>query len=89
MKKYINGKYVEMTEAEIEAMKAESEKAEADYWKNIPYDDAVNSKIRERYSDSQEFAILRQRDEKPEEYLEYYEYCEICKAYVKEKKGLI
>lgn len=89
MKKYINGKYIEMTASEIEAMKAEAEKAEYEHWQSIPYDDAVNSKIRERYSDSQEFAILRQRDEKPEEYLEYYEYCEICKAYVKEKKGLI
>ena len=35
------------------------------------------------YNISQEFAILRQKDEKPEEYAEYYAYCEECKAYVK------
>lgn len=49
----------------------------------IDYDEAVNSKIKERYSDSQEFAILRQKDEKPEEYQGYYNYCEECKQYVK------
>jgi hypothetical protein len=48
-----------------------------------PYDDAVDAEIRKRYSISQEFAILRQRDEKLEEYAAYYAYCEECKAYVK------
>ena len=88
MKKYINGQYIEMTESEIEAMKAEAEKAELEYWQNISYEEAVNSKIRERYSESQEFAILRQKDEKPDEYASYYAYCESCKAYVKKKKGI-
>lgn len=77
-----------MTESEIEAMKAEAEKAEAEYWQNISYEDAVNEEIRKRYSESQEFAILRQKDEKPEEYIEYYNYCESCKTYVKSKKNI-
>lgn len=89
MKKYINDKYIEMNEEEIATMQAEAEKAEAEYWQNIPYEEAVNTKIREKYSESQEFAILRQRDEKPEEYAEYFAYCEECKVFVKEKKGIV
>ena len=75
--------YRDMTAEEISSMKAEAERAEAEYWASVPYDEAVNAKIRERYSESQEFAILRQRDEKPEEYADYYAYCEECKAHVK------
>lgn len=51
----------------------------------LAYDDIVDALIRERYSISQEFAILRQRDTKPEEYIEYYDYCEKCKQIAKEK----
>lgn len=46
----------------------------------ISYDELVDSKIREKYSASQEFAILRQRDTKQEEFAEYNAYCEQCKA---------
>lgn len=46
----------------------------------IDYDAEVNRLIRQRYTASQEFAILRQRDEKPEEFAEYNEYCEQCKS---------
>ena len=87
MKKYVDGKLVEMTPSEIAAMQAEAERVEAEYWTTTPYDEAVNAKIRERYTESQEFAILRQRDEKPEEYAAYYAYCEECKAFVKGKKS--
>ena len=83
MIKNVNGVSVEMTAEEIAAM----HEAEREYWLNIPYDEAVNARIRERYSDSQEFAILRQRDEKPDEYAAYYAYCEECKAFVKAKKA--
>jgi hypothetical protein len=55
------------------------------YWKSITYEQAVNAEIRKKYSMSKEFAILRQKDEKPEEYAEYFAYCEQCKAYVKEQ----
>lgn len=87
MKKYINGQYIDMTEEEIAAMQAEAEKAEADYWASVDYGDAVNNEIRKKYSESQEFALLRQKEEKPEEYAEYFAYCEECKQLVKEKKG--
>ena len=43
------------------------------------YGERVNDLIRAKYSVSEEFAILRQRDNKPEEYQKYYEYCENCK----------
>lgn len=88
MKINVNGVCRDMTETEIEAMKAEAEKAELEHWQNISYEEAVNEEIRKRYSESQEFAILRQKDEKPDEYASYYAYCESCKAYVKSKKNL-
>lgn len=87
MKKCVNGKFIEMTAEEIAAMEAERETAEREYWQSILYDEAVNAKIREKYTESQEFAILRQRDEKPEEYEAYYAYCEECKAFVKDQKN--
>lgn len=57
---------------------------DAEYWANISYGDAINAEIRKRYTESEEFAILRQRDEKPDEFAEYYKYCEECKAIVKQ-----
>ena len=87
MKKYVKGEIVEMTAEEIAALNAEQEAAEREHWQNVLYDEAVNNKIRERYTESQEFAILRQRDEKPDEYADYYSYCEECKAFVKEQKA--
>lgn len=80
--------YRDMTPEEVTAREAAMAEAERQYWQSIPYDEAVDAEIRKRYSVSQEFAILRQKDEKPEEYAEYYAYCEQCKAYVKERKGL-
>lgn len=47
------------------------------------YSEKVNDKIRVKYSISQEFAILRQRDTKPEEFNEYNAYCEQCKSEAK------
>lgn len=58
------------------------------YWREVDLGEAVNIEIRKKYSISEEFAILRQRDEKPEEYAEYFAYCEQCKDFVKRKKGL-
>ena len=86
MKKVINGKVYELTPEEIAAMEAEHEAAEKAYWASVDYAEAVNARIRERYSISDEFAILRQKDEKPEEYAAYFVYCEECKAFVKQKK---
>ena len=47
------------------------------------YSERVNALIRERYSDSEELSILRQRDEKPTQFGEYYSYCEECKSRAK------
>lgn len=47
------------------------------------YGNQVNDLIRRRYSLSEELAILRQKDEKPEEYRVYFAFCEECKAKAK------
>lgn len=49
------------------------------------YENYVNTLIREKYTLSQELAILRQRDSKPEEYAAYNAYCETCKVQAKAK----
>ena len=67
--------YRDMTAEEIAEMNAGAEQFEREYWTSIPYDEAVNAEIRKRYSESQEFAILRQKEKKPEEYDQYYAYC--------------
>lgn len=79
----IDGNYRELTPEE----QAQAAEAQAEYWRNVSYDEAVNAEIRKQYSESQEFAILRQKEEKPEEYAIYYAYCEECKALVRKKKG--
>lgn len=83
MKKYVNGVYMDMIPEEIAARDAERLEADRQYWLTTPYPEAVNAEIRKRYSESQEFAILRQENTKPEEYETYFAYCEECKAYVK------
>ena len=85
MNKVVNGKIRELTPEEIAQHQAEQAAAERAYWQSVSYDDAVDAEIRKRYSVSQEFAILRQKDEKPEEYAAYFAYCEECKAFVKSK----
>lgn len=59
--------------AEVTAARYEKEREAA-------YEADVEARIRERYSVSQELAILRQRDAKPEEFAEYNAYAERCKA---------
>lgn len=49
------------------------------------YNEEVNSMIRQRYSLSEELAILRQRDSKPDEFAAYNEYAEYCKVEVKRR----
>lgn len=71
-----NGRLIELPDPEpIEFSITESE-----------YPSYVSSKIHEKYSIDDEIAIIRQKDEKPEEYEEYYNYCEMVK---KEAKLLI
>lgn len=47
------------------------------------YGNQVNDLIRRRYSLSEELAILRQKDEKPDEYRAYFAFCEECKSNAK------
>lgn len=47
------------------------------------YEERVEQLIRERYSVSDELAILRQRDTKPSEFEEYFAFSEECKAIAK------
>ena len=86
MKIYKNGVCRDLTPEELAQLETQAEDQERQYWLTTPYDEAVNERIRKRYSESQEFAILRQRDQKPEEYAAYFGYCEECKTYVKEKR---
>lgn len=57
--------------------------AEKEMVNNLEYKTTIDKLIRQRYSVSDEIAILRQRDSKPEEYAEYNAYCEECKAQAK------
>lgn len=45
----------------------------------LTYNKVVEALIRERYSVSDELAVLRQQDSKPEEFEAYNEYAEDCK----------
>lgn len=55
----------------------------------IPYELQVEALIRKRYTVSDELAILRQRDTKPEEFKEYNAFCEECKSQAKPKQEKI
>ena len=51
--------------------------------KQQKYENRVVELLRKKYSLNQELAILRQRNEKPEEYQAYHDYAEQCKATAK------
>lgn len=87
MRMFDGNTYREMTQEEITEMELQQKEAEKEYLSTLSYDELVNIKIREKYTESQEFAILRQKDEKPEEYKEYYQYCEECKEKAKALRG--
>ena len=53
------------------------------------YKNLVRILIREKYDEDDEFAILRQKDEKPDEFLAYNAYAEECKAKAKAKAAVI
>lgn len=72
-----NGVYRDMSEEEISALPT------INLYENYSYEELVGEFIREKYSINDEFAILRQKDVKPNEYAEYNAYCEECKARAK------
>ena len=59
------------------------EEAELSKRKPVDYEARVVELIRLRYSVDDELAILRQREQKPEEYQAYFDYAEACKAQAK------
>lgn len=56
---------------------------EFDMDKEPTYETLIEALIRQNYSVSDELAIMRQRDEKPEEFAVYNAYAEECKALAK------
>ena len=54
----------------------------------IEYPQLVENKIRTKYSVSAELAILRQRNNKPEEFAEYNAFCELCKSEAKKELNI-
>ena len=52
------------------------------------YAQLVEQKIRQRYTVSDELALLRQRDTKPDEFAEYNTFCEVCKHQAQIELGL-
>lgn len=77
----IGGSFVRASDAEYDAYlgRINDGKRQARYERNVV------SKIRARYTQDQELAILRQRDEKQDEYAEYYAFCEACKKQAKQE----
>lgn len=57
-------------------------------FRRMKYESVIEYLIRKKYSVGAEFAVLRQREAKPDEYEEYYTYCENCKSKAKEIKGI-
>ena len=53
--------------------------------KQQKYENRVVELLRKKYSLNQELAILRQRNEKPEEYQAYHDYAEECKLQAKQE----
>ena len=66
---------------------------EYDRWYNISYEALVSKLIHKSYSIDSELAILRQKDEKPEEYQTYYNFAESCKeqarTYIAERESAL
>ncbi|MBR5835209.1 MAG: hypothetical protein IKY66_03500 [Bacteroidales bacterium] len=56
---------------------------EFDMDKEPSYETLIEALIRQKYSVSDELAIMRQRDEKPEEFSVYNAFAEECKALAK------
>lgn len=64
-----------------------NKEVEPQSWERL-YKTEIQRRIRKRYSPDDEFAILRQKEDKPEEFSEYNAYAEGCKAEVKQELGI-
>lgn len=56
---------------------------------SIEYHKLVESLIRTRYSVSDELGVIRQKDQKPDEFQEYFEFCEECKETAKTRLNIV
>lgn len=85
-----NGVIREATKEEIIKMEIEQKQTETEipYEETLSYGELANLFIRERYTLSEELAIIRQKTEKPDEYTEYFTYCEECKERAKQILGI-
>lgn len=72
----IDGRIVEIPDAQKPA------------YQPYTYAQLVEQKIRQRYTVSDELALLRQRDTKPDEFAEYNTFCEVCKHQAQIELGL-
>lgn len=68
----------------VEADTQEEQAATETEAEAVPYEVKVNDLIRQRYTLSEELALLRQQASKADEYKAYYDYCEECKATAKQ-----
>ena len=76
---YIGGERLEVPHEEVPEDFEEVTQEQIDEEVRRAYGERVDALIRVRYTLSEELALLRQRDEKPDEYQAYYDYCEECK----------
>lgn len=72
----------EMTPEEISAMEVLEVEPTPEETR-LNYEKLVTQKIRSKYSSSQELALLRQKEEKPDDFQEYFDFCEQCKMEAK------
>lgn len=80
--------YYNPTEAMVKDAGWKEYEEEENEAQETDYEQAVVALIREKYSVDEELALLRQREEKEDEFKTYYDYCEECKAKVKESLGM-
>ena len=76
----INPPHLELPEDYYEMTREETESKRQEYYLSL-----VEPFIRERYSLSQELAIQRQRDSKPNAFQEYFSFCEECKTVARQR----
>jgi hypothetical protein len=95
MRKWDGKQYRDMTAEEIAERQADAEKAEREYWEDIPYDEAVNAEFRKDYPQHKVEAIQNNylKDPTNEEYrAEFWAMqdrrAEV-KAFVRKKKGIV
>ena len=75
--------YLTFEEGKLVAHIIEQTAEQIEAQKQARYKARVDALVREKYSVSDEFALHRQRDTKPEEFAEYNTYVEECKAQAK------